>query len=64
MQEKEEGAALSSPIVHGFHFCGFLKWDATNTRCLEGRRSYRVSNFCEGPKITGRRVPDVVKIRE
>lgn len=28
----------------------------------KGRRSYRALNFCERPKITGRRVPDVVEI--
>jgi len=27
------------------------------------RRSYRASNFCERPKITGRRVPDVAENR-
>lgn len=35
-----------------------------NSRCRmrKRRRSYRTLNFCERPKITGRRVPDVVEI--
>jgi hypothetical protein len=50
---------LRFSLLRGVFKVGRNEWPILWRR----RRSYRASNFCEGPKITGRRVPDVVEIR-
>lgn len=55
--ERERGLFFFS--VAYLHSGRFLKRALVKNRKREGRERHGASNFCEGPKITGRRVPDV-----
>lgn len=62
-KRSREGNVFCVVFSAAFTSADFFKWGADGRCPRERDVLYRASNFCERPKITGRRVPDVAENR-